>query len=336
MDDDLRAGQRRWRATRGVADEERLAAALLRAGDLGGLATLREEALAGRREGGVVRVRLARRRRRTPAAALAALAADVSATPPPPLPAGQATGAAAVESLAELVGRSAAFGEERLPPDEATRQARALLAPFGLRARVLRLDALRLAPDGPHLLQVQREGALLGQGFERGALLLSSARAGLVWVADGAGEDRVDGEPCPLGRLAVRALCLGDPWRTPGIVDVPYQASIPRRFAEALLDRLLDGYARDARHEPDAFPIDPVLRAAGWPGGPTALATPKVARPVLEQFASDLLCGWCGAAEEPLAIVNTVDAFTLRADRLVLRGQARRVVPGARVSPQDV
>ena len=142
-----------------------------------------------------------------------------------------------------------------------------------------------------------------------------------------------EGERVPADAFRVRTMNFGQHWRTPGIVDVPYRAEIPAAFLRDMARRELPQWMEDAREFPDDDEeMDAALREAGWPAPDDAVADPRLASLIAEQFAYDLLAEWFDAGRPDLApgwLLNTVDAVSLEADAVVIGGRARRAdVPG--------
>jgi hypothetical protein len=130
---------------------------------------------------------------------------------------------------------------------------------------------------------------------------------------------------------------FGQGWRTPGVVEVSYELTLPISFLIEYLDAQLPEYVADSLEHPDPSDLfENALRAAGWPSAKALLEDPDLARLALDLFGHDLLLQWFGDGppEEPGFVLNTVMAPLRREGVPVFQGSARR--SGVAVRFQDV
>ncbi|RUO94476.1 hypothetical protein D7Y11_04395 [Corallococcus sp. AB018] len=149
----------------------------------------------------------------------------------------------------------------------------------------------------------------------------------------------VEGRPVEVDALSVRTMNFSQHWRTPGIVEVRYEVTLPGAYAVALLEQdwadLVEDYQRFPA--PDD-PLDQALRALDWPEPARALADPVAAPLVLDSFTHELLLRWFddGVPSGSGFVLNTVDAFSMAGADVYLAGRARPHVPDVPYAYQDV
>lgn len=147
----------------------------------------------------------------------------------------------------------------------------------------------------------------------------------------------VGGQAVRPEQLSVRSMNFGQHWRTPGVVEVTYELTLPRSYVIEHLDAELPEYVADSLEHPDATnALENALRAAGWPPARTILEDEALTRLTLAFFAHDMLLRWLGDGPptlEPSFVLNTVSAERRRGGVPVFEGVARRSGP---VRYQDV
>lgn len=154
----------------------------------------------------------------------------------------------------------------------------------------------------------------------------------------------IRGQSKPLDAFKVRTMNFGQPWRTAGIVDVAYEASIPIMCLGAVMyDQHADLIA-DCIAIPDdvrgAYEL--ALRDRGWPSADVvlndaqlcALALQHYAHDTLLQFESFIALDTRGELPYPW-VLNTVTSADIRGGLAVVRGMARPPRPPGAVQFQD-
>lgn len=156
------------------------------------------------------------------------------------------------------------------------------------------------------------------------------------WSPDGSAACWAEGMRVRPEQVTRRSMNFGQPWRTPGMVEVRCSVELPRAFVRDRLDEWLAGYADDARRHPSDDVFEAALRARGWPGGEAALGDPALHDGLFADYGPELLLEWLGDTEPdelPGWMLNSVDRWLVGGEVVVLGGVARRA--GEAVVYQD-